>query len=164
MIKINELISELEEEFSPGHEVTHLIAAYKSLCQENEKLKYVPGQLRCKKCRFSLIKRILYMKSGNVGVNRAPDDCPNGCGPMWRIAWPDHFKDYASGSEKVFLSARRENKELRKGILDCKKDMIDMSKIARLHRFNKTADLLDHVNERASKTLTRADAIREGKE
>jgi len=86
---------------------------------ENAKLKYVPGQLRCKKCGCSVIKQTLYMKSGSVGVDRSPDDCPNGCGPMWRISWPDHIRDYADGTDKIISKLQAENAKLREALEFC---------------------------------------------
>lgn len=53
---------------------------------------YVPGHLTCPKCNMLLVKNTLYMKSGTVGANREPDNCMNGCGPMWRVTWKDHAK------------------------------------------------------------------------
>ncbi len=80
--------------------------------EELERCKYVPGQLRCKKCGCSVVSRILSMKSGTVGIDSKPKDCPNGCGPMWKISWPDHFKDYAKGMDKILDKERAKSKKL----------------------------------------------------
>ncbi len=79
--------------------------------EELERAKYVPGQLRCKKCGCSVVSRNLYMKSGTVGPDSKPKYCPNGCGPMWKITWPDHCKDYAKGMDKILDQERSKSKE-----------------------------------------------------
>ena len=86
--------------------------AYDQVCAERDELKYVPGHLRCAKCNFYLISKTLYMKSGTIGANKKPDDCANGCGPMWRVTWKDHAKLLSDAQDHWVL----ENKKLREAL------------------------------------------------
>jgi len=45
---------------------------------------YVPGVWRCPKCDLNLVSTELHAGSGAMRANNAPQDCPNGCGPLWR--------------------------------------------------------------------------------
>jgi hypothetical protein len=51
---------------------------------ELEQLVYVPGVMRCAKCKCSLVTTILDANSGRFAADSSPQTCPNGCGPMWR--------------------------------------------------------------------------------
>lgn len=49
---------------------------------------YVPNMLRCAKCNFELERFTMNANTGAVGIGtNAPDRCPNGCGPLWRVTW-----------------------------------------------------------------------------
>ena len=50
-----------------------------------EKLVYVPGLWRCAKCNLRLVSNTLYADSGKMTANNSPQQCVNGCGPMWRV-------------------------------------------------------------------------------
>jgi hypothetical protein len=52
--------------------------------EEAECFKYVPGEWRCAKCKLSLIASNMNL-SGSISANNAPQQCPNNCGPMWRV-------------------------------------------------------------------------------
>jgi hypothetical protein len=67
-------------------------AEVERLKAENEalrKLVYVPGVTKCAKCGLRLVSSILDATSGQIGANTSPQDCPNGCGPMWRVSERD---------------------------------------------------------------------------
>jgi len=49
-----------------------------------EALVYVPGVWKCAKCKLSLISSTLNASSGQIKANNEPQQCPNGCGPLWR--------------------------------------------------------------------------------
>lgn len=49
-----------------------------------ERLVYVPGVWVCAKCKLPLVSTILDAGSGRFAANKEPQQCPNGCGPMWR--------------------------------------------------------------------------------
>lgn len=50
-----------------------------------EKLVYVPGLWRCAKCELKLVSNIMCASTGNMAANNSPQQCANGCGPMWRV-------------------------------------------------------------------------------
>lgn len=52
-------------------------------------LVYVPGVTKCAKCSLRLVSSVLDASSGRVGFDTSPQDCPNGCGPMWRVTERD---------------------------------------------------------------------------
>lgn len=58
-----------------------------------EKLVYVPGVTKCAKCACVLVSNTLDASSGRIAANRSPQDCPNGCGPMWRVTQRDVGND-----------------------------------------------------------------------
>lgn len=62
-------------------------------------LVYVPGAFRCAKCNFRLIATTLNVAVGAAYANNAPQDCPNGCGPLWRISERDAGNEI---SDQVF--------------------------------------------------------------
>ncbi len=49
-----------------------------------ERLVYVPGVWRCAKCKLVLISTNLHADSGLMSPDNSPQQCANGCGPMWR--------------------------------------------------------------------------------
>lgn len=49
-----------------------------------ERLVYVPGVWVCAKCKLSLISTLLDVSRGLFAANKEPQQCPNGCGPLWR--------------------------------------------------------------------------------
>lgn len=55
--------------------------------KELERLVYVPGQWRCAKCKYVGIHAVICATSGAIGVkaNTKTEQCPNGCGPLWRV-------------------------------------------------------------------------------
>ncbi len=77
-----------------------------------EKLDYVPGHLKCKKCGFHLVSNTLYMQSGTIGANNKPSQCMNGCGPMWRITWKDYANEAVKGANKLAVQRARLTKEV----------------------------------------------------
>jgi len=74
------------------------------LLDEIDKLKqsqFIPGQLECKKCGFAMYKKFLNMKSGTVTVNREPNKCLNGCGPMWKMSWEQGYHKLMDSCDKL---------------------------------------------------------------
>jgi len=84
--------------------------------KENERLKYVPGHFECKKCGFGLVSKTIYMGSGTIGANTKPQECGNGCGPMWRIAWADYCKSLDTGYLAHFERQETELTRLRSAL------------------------------------------------
>jgi hypothetical protein len=65
-----------------------LIEAYSACRAELERLErlvYVPGLWRCAKCRCHLTVTNIHVASGQFSAGTEPQQCPNGCGPMWRV-------------------------------------------------------------------------------
>lgn len=53
---------------------------------------YVPGRLRCPKCRFELTKATIFVQSGDIGASKAEvyqqsEPCPNDGTLMDRVTW-----------------------------------------------------------------------------
>lgn len=71
-----------------------------------EKLVYVPGVWKCAKCAFSLISKTLYVNLGVVGANTSPQQCANGCGPMWRVTERDAGNEVCDRLEALTITMR----------------------------------------------------------
>lgn len=57
------------------------------------KLVYVPGVMRCAKCGLRLVTTAIHADSGRMAADNSPQDCPNGCGPLWRVTERDAGND-----------------------------------------------------------------------
>ncbi|MDM4768651.1 hypothetical protein [Solimonas sp. SE-A11] len=56
--------------------------------------RFVPGEMHCAKCRFSLTRTNLYLGSGTVGPGDSKTEpCPNGCGPLWPVTWEQSARE-----------------------------------------------------------------------
>jgi hypothetical protein len=51
------------------------------------RLVYVPGLWRC--AELHLVSSTLHAHSGTISANNEPQQCANGCGPMWRVTERD---------------------------------------------------------------------------
>jgi hypothetical protein len=59
-------------------------------------LVYVPGSFHCPVCKFQLVKSVLYVKSGTIGVEHHCDEkCPNDGTPMEPVTWESDAKQMA---------------------------------------------------------------------
>lgn len=67
---------------------------------ELEKLVYVPGVWKCAKCGLRLVSSTLNAHSGSVTANSEPQQCPNGCGPLWRVTERDAGNDLCDRLDK----------------------------------------------------------------
>jgi hypothetical protein len=68
-------------------------------------LIYVPGSFVCPKCRFHLISKNLYLKSGTVGPKASGDrePCPDCFGVfMEPQTWKAHAESLEANSEQSF--------------------------------------------------------------
>ncbi len=54
--------------------------------RELEAEKYIPGSFECPKCKFFCVSSTLHMNTGTIGPNNKPQECSNGCGPMWKVS------------------------------------------------------------------------------
>lgn len=71
-----------------------------------EKLVYVPGAWRCAKCKCGLISNTLYVATGAMAANNKPQECPNGCGPMWRLTERDAGNEVCDRLEALAIKQR----------------------------------------------------------
>lgn len=83
------------QERPPGDYVDLPPSVVKALEQKNaeierlEKLVYVLGHWKCAKCGFYLVSTNMHVPSGAFSANNEPQQCANGCGPMWRVTERD---------------------------------------------------------------------------
>lgn len=71
----------------------------------NEGLIYVPGNFVCPKCKFHLISKNIYMKSGTIGSTKIADrpECSNCSGVLMEpVTWKDHAESMFNNSEQTF--------------------------------------------------------------
>ena len=83
--------------------VPSIIADWKDMRGEIERLErlvYVPGLWRCPKCQFNLVSNTLHAGTGMVSADNKPQQCANGCGPMWRVTERDAGNDLIDRAEK----------------------------------------------------------------
>lgn len=69
-----------------------------------ETLVYVPGVRRCAKCSFRLVSTNLHVPSGGMSANNDPQDCPNGCGPLWRLTERDAGNELIDRMDQSFAN------------------------------------------------------------
>lgn len=77
---------------------TNIARALLALADENERLEklvYVPGLWKCAKCKCVVMTNTLHVPYGAMSANNSPQQCPNDCGPMWRVT------ERAAGNEVV---------------------------------------------------------------
>ncbi len=76
---------------------------------EVERLKglvYAPGEMRCAKCKFVLLRRTMFVRSGTIGAgSNETKPCPNGCGPLWSRTWKDVAVETGERLEEMFAFA-----------------------------------------------------------
>lgn len=88
-----------------AHRLQELVAEKSRRIAELEAAQYVPGLYRCAKCFFVLLSKKLYVKSGTVGPNEKSDDCPNGCGPLWRVTWKERAEQLRQTCEDLHAAS-----------------------------------------------------------
>lgn len=71
---------------------------------ELEALVYIPGLWRCAKCGCSLISTNLHVQDGGFSANKEPQQCPNDCGPMWRVTERQAGNDLVDRLDKAVSS------------------------------------------------------------
>lgn len=62
---------------------------------------YLKGHWRCAKCDFYQVSTNLYVPSGNMLANDTPQECANGCGPMWRVTHEQSCNTVVDRLEKM---------------------------------------------------------------
>lgn len=77
---------------------------------------YVPGVMRCDRCKFELTRVNLNVNVGTATAgNSEPEPCPNGCGPLRPTTWKERateaeqmleaWCDRATTAEKALATA-----------------------------------------------------------
>lgn len=90
-----------------------LVEANKMIARLIDQL-YVPGVMRCAKCKFRLHRITLYMGDGSVGAgDNKTEPCPNGCGPLWSCTWKDEATENLSIGETQVAEIARLKEALR---------------------------------------------------
>lgn len=67
---------------------------------------HVPGLWRCAKCKLDVLSTNLHVYSGTTSANTEPHECPNGCGPMWRVSEADYRKELLAQVNRLFYENR----------------------------------------------------------
>lgn len=62
---------------------------------ELEGLVYAPGHWRCPKCEFVCVATVLSATDGSAWANTKPQECSNGCGPMWMVTERERVRNLA---------------------------------------------------------------------
>lgn len=96
---------------SLNKECTARIAA-EAECERLRDLVHVPGAWKCAQCNLELIASVLAASSNSIHADNRPQECPNNCGPMWRVTERDQRKEAQALREKEFLCAVVTEKEL----------------------------------------------------
>jgi len=65
-------------------------------------LIYIPGVYVCRKCKFELYSRVMYVQSGNIGPNSKRDDCPNDGAVLEPKTWRELAEQSEASSEQAF--------------------------------------------------------------
>jgi len=78
------------------------LAAERERADKAEKARLVPGEMRCAKCNFGLIRTNLYVNNGTTGPgSNETEPCPNGCGPLWPETWEHSAREAWSRLETM---------------------------------------------------------------
>ena len=92
--------------------MTPLEKAARELAEAKAKL-IVPGEMRCAKCGFTLIRKNLYVNNGTVGAgSNETEPCPNGCGPLWPETWEHSTREAWTRCEELHMELQAANKAL----------------------------------------------------
>jgi len=69
---------------------------------------YVPGVLQCAKCKFRVVKSIININTGTViPTDPQPEQCPNGCGPLWKVSWRQEASEILEKYEELLLAVHQ---------------------------------------------------------
>jgi len=75
---------------------------------ELRRANFVPGRMRCAKCKFVLTRATISATSGQIGAGTSePEGCPNGCGPLWPVTWEQEARSAWVTAEDMFDRAFR---------------------------------------------------------
>jgi len=72
---------------------------------------YVPGVMRCDRCKFEVTRMNLNVNVGTVTAgNSEPEPCPNGCGPLRPTTWKEHAEAAFAGVDALLERAEKAEK------------------------------------------------------
>ena len=78
------------------------LTAERERADRAEQARLVPGEMRCAKCNFGLIRTNLYVNNGTTGPgSNETEPCPNGCGPLWPETWEHSAREAWSRLETM---------------------------------------------------------------
>ena len=92
-----------------------LIADWKQMrgdIERLERLVYVPGLWSCPKCKLKLVSNTMHAGTGLMSANNDPQQCANGCGPMWRVTERDAGNDLCDRAKIAAGEIERLTREL----------------------------------------------------
>ncbi len=88
-----------------------------SLATPDKRTDLVPGVMRCAKCEFQLVRKVLAVNMGDVFAGDSKTEpCPNGCGPLWPVTWKQYAEQAMDAAESLAdraFAAEKEVKQLR---------------------------------------------------
>lgn len=120
---------------------------FEKIIVEKDAKIFRQGVWRCPKCNFRCISQTLYMKSGSVGPNSKPQECSNGCGPLWKVTWEEETKSAEKTSNELFDKLAERDRVIEK--LKIRFKTISKMKEAR----NNRVELYEECLEIADKSL-----------
>ena len=95
--------------------VANLLATISALRTRNEALTaekdelakqvYVPGLWKCAKCKCTVVSTLIDANSGRFAANHEPQQCPNDCGPMWRVTEREGGNNVADALDRMLERA-----------------------------------------------------------
>ena len=102
---IRALSSQLEQYAAT---ICALRARNEALTAEKDELAkqvYVPGLWKCAKCKCTVVSTLLDANSGRFAANHEPQQCPNDCGPMWRVTEREGGNNVADALDRMLERA-----------------------------------------------------------
>ena len=82
---IDDLLESLDEAKFTEPELRAKLDKQRQRIEQLEKQVYLAGHWSCPKCKFYLVSTNLHVSSGGFSANNEPQQCANGCGPMWKV-------------------------------------------------------------------------------
>jgi hypothetical protein len=95
---------------------------------ELDALAHVPGLWRCGKCELKLVASVLHAPTGTIGANTKPQQCANGCGPMWRVTERQAGNGLVDAQEALLSRAEAAEKRLAEVEAERKQERADAAK------------------------------------
>lgn len=93
--------------------------ALKARIAELSKLVYVPGLMRCPKCRFELVSASLNLANGSITAKNSSERCPNDSSPMWKVT----EREWREQSEELLERVCFEASDLREELDTVRKEL-----------------------------------------